>query len=477
VIRIDFSDNKVEAWLTIQASGDDFPTLEDIQAEIAEKQITNGLDEPLIKEIVLKKEPVRKKLIASGKAPVYGKDSSIEWKLKLNSPTAHRIQGSDRVDFKKTSFSVSVNAAQALAVKIFAESGTDGTSVQGKTISSFGKDLSLPQGRNTALSEDASTLLATINGTAFIENELIHVDKIFHVKGNVSYATGNIKFDGPVVIEGDVLSGFRVEARDSIYIGGNIEAANVYSHQGDITVNYGILGKGRAKILAGGNLKCGFIQDATIGVRKDVIVERYVLNSTVTAGGMIDVSQNEGLIRGGNVTSEKGITVNETGSSRNVYTELHIRNQGENESQNALWELSRNRSELTIRHSSLAKRRSFLRVLESRLSGLSAEKVAELAYIGGELRRIKKKIESLNDEEMALQKSASKVRITREIIVNKTLHKNVNINISGLGYHCDTPLDGVKIFRFKREIIIESLLEMEHGEYDIYIPAPKAGGS
>ncbi len=471
MIRIDFSDDKVEAYLTIQADKSDFPSYQEVLDLMAQKKISFGLNTSLLKEITDKKEPVRKILIARGITPVYGKDASIEWKIKLNENEAFKIPGTDRVDFKRTNLSESVQARQVLAVKTFAQAGTDGKSVFGEPVSSFGKDIDLPSGRNTSLSEDASTLYADISGSAFIENDLIQVDKIYHVKGNVSYATGNIKFDGPVVIEGDVLSGFWVEARDSIYIGGNVEAAKVYSHQGDVTVNFGVLGKGRAKILAGGNLKCGFIQDAVIGVRKDVIVQRYVINSSVTAGGVVNVSQNEGMIRGGNITAEKGIIINEAGSDRGTPTELHIRTQGENESQNALWELSRKRSELTIRLSSLSKRKSFLKVLEERLNGLSADKIVELNFIKKEIPRVRKKIEVLNSEELILQKNASQARITREIVVHKTLHKNVSIDISGVGYQCDAPLNGVKLFRFKREIIIESLLDMENREYDIYIPS------
>ena len=470
MIRIDFSENKIEALLTIQASGNDYPTEPEIRAELNNKHIIFGLDETLLSEILIKKEPIRKLIIARGIAPVYGKNATIEWKTGINNPDKITIPGTDRVDFKKARFTESVKAKQVLAIKTFAVSGTDGKSVLGEIVPSFGRDIVLPQGRNTYLSEDTSTLYAEISGSAFMEEDKIHVDEIYHVKGNVSYATGNIKFDGPVVIEGDVLSGFRVEARDSIYIGGNVEAANVYSQNGDVTVNYGILGKNRAKILAGGDLKCGYIQDATVGVRKNIQVEHYVINSTITAGGAVDVSSNEGIIRGGDVTAEKGIVANEVGSERNVYTELRIRNQGENESQSALWDLSRQRSELSMRLSSLTKREEFLKVLQARVTELSIDKQVELDFISGEISRIRKKVDELNIQELDLQKSASKVRITREIIVNGILHRNVNVDISGLGYHNASAISGVKLFRFKREILMESLLDMEDGEYDIFIP-------
>jgi len=474
VIRIDFTEHKVQALLTIQAKGADYPSEEEILLEIKSQNICYGLDSPLIKQIAQKKEPIRKTIIASGIAPVFGKSAKLDWMiLNKNSPVG-TAAGSNRVDFKHTHFFEGVKANQKLVQKFSAELGTDGRSVQDELISSMGQDIELPMGRNTHLSEDSSTLIADIDGSAFVENNKVQIDEIFHVKGNVSYATGNIKFDGPVVIEGDVLSGFRVEARDSIHIGGNVEAASVYSHTGDVTVNYGILGKNRAKILAGGNLNCGFIQDATIGVRKNVIVDRYISNSTVSAGGIVELSKNEGLIRGGSIEAEKGIIAKEIGSERNVLTELHIRNQGENESQNTLWELSRSRSELTVRQSSLKKRKQFLSVLESRLGVLSADKTIEMEFISGEINRIGNRIDDLNAEELELQKNASKIRLTREIVVKEKIHKNVSIDISGLGYHCESLMDGVKFFRFKNEILVESLLDMDDAEYDIFIPQPNS---
>jgi len=113
---------------------------------------------------------------------------------------------------------------------------------------------------------------------------------------------------------------------------------------------------------------------------------------------------------------------------------------------------------------------SFLDVLESRLNGLSDERAAEQVFLVAEIKRVAKKIEELNQKEFSLQKEASKERITREIEVRGTIYRNVNIDISGLGYNCDAPIQGVKFFRFKQEIIIESLLEMENNAYDIFIP-------
>ena len=207
-----------------------------------------------------------------------------------------------------------------------------------------------------------------------------------------------------------------------------------------------------------------------MGVRKNIIIQHYAMNSTLTAGGKIELLNNEGLVRGGSMTSEQGIYVKNVGSNRNYYTELKIQSQGENSSQHELWEISKERSELNMRISSLKKRFSFLKILEERVGGLSQEKKQELQFLEKEMNRLSEKIKELDRKEFVLQKEASKERITREVRVEENLFPNVSIELNGLGFHTDQTLSGVKIFRFKDEIVVESLLGMDDSGYDIFVP-------
>lgn len=471
--EISLSKDKLEAYITVKAGKEAFPSEQDILNELEKQNVRFGIDHEMIKKIVREKKDVYKKPIARGRPAQKGNPAVIDWKITANFAPAPSLITSQRVDFKKALPFEPVVEKQVLAEKKAPGKGVDGISVTNEPLSSLGNDIQLPAGRNTHISEDGLLLIADMNGSAFFENNQVHVDRIYHIKGSVSYATGNVKFDGPVVIEGDVRSGFRVDARDSIYIGGNVEAANIYSQHGDITIVQGILGQKRAKILAGGSLFCGFVQDAVVGVRKNIIIQHYAMNSSLTAGGKIELLQNEGLVRGGTLTSEQGIFVKNVGSDRNYYTELKIQNQGENASQHALWEISKERSEMSLRISSLKKRHSFLAILKGRMDGLSQEKKVEFDFLEKEIERLNKKIEELSARELLLQKEASKERINREIQVEENLYPNVSVDLNGLGFHTDQTLRGVKIFRFKDEIVVESLLGMEDTAYDIFVPNNK----
>jgi uncharacterized protein (DUF342 family) len=91
-------------------------------------------------------------------------------------------------------------------------------------------------GNNVNISEDGLTLSAAIEGCLFWKAGQLTVDVIYHISGDVDYSTGNVKFDGAILIDGDVRSGFRVDATGSIYINGSVEAAEVYSEKGDIVM-------------------------------------------------------------------------------------------------------------------------------------------------------------------------------------------------------------------------------------------------
>lgn len=471
-IKVTIDPQGLTARVTISASGDSFPSREDFIKALKKAGLRFGVIREVFDEILKNKQPVFNKIIARGIPPQKGKDAQLVWDVPLAPEDADKQK---RIDFKQGMKFVPVKAGQVLVTKIPAQKGKDGKSVTGEIISSMGNDVELPAGRNTKISDDGLKLMAATDGSAYRQQDRIHVDKVLQIKGDVNYGSGNIKFNGPVVIDGDVRSGFRVEARDSIMIGGNVEAAHIYSQQGDITIKYGVVGKNRAKILAGGSLSCGFIQDATVGVRGDLNVEHYIINSSVSVGGTATVKGAEGQIRGGNLTSEKGIVATVVGSPRNIYTELKIIGSGQNSSQRKLWELSRLRTDLSLRYSTLEKRYRFLKILKNEVKKISDEKLSELAFLENELKRLKNRLMQLDDEEIVLQKEAARERLLKEVVVEDKLYPNVHIEINGLGFHSDELLESVKIYRFKDELIVESLKEMSDETYDIFVPGNKQG--
>ncbi len=469
-ITLQLSPDKSKAYLTIQERFDHFPSLEQLIRFLKESGIRYGLDTDQLELIADNRQPVNKILIADINFELNVPESLLDWQIALNRPHRPEIDSANRADFKKISLYEPVRENQVLIRKRKSTEPVVIKNVLGEETKIILSDVPFPVGNNVHVSVDSNELLASRDGFAVLEGGLLHVNDIFHVHGDVNYATGNIKCTGPVVIEGDVRSGFRVESTSSIYIGGTVEAAHIFSQYGDITVQFGIVGHGRAKILAGGGLTCGFIQEATVSVRKNVVISHYSINSQISAGGQVILKGNEAIIRGGSVTTEKGILANQIGSEHRTFTELKIRSFTENESQSKIWEISRKRSDINIRLSSIKKRLEFLEVLRKRLGSLSPGKDKEIDFLQNEKNRLQQSMEELAKTETSLQQEAAKEQIRKEIVVQKKLFPNVSIDIGGVGVVIDQVFEGVKVSRLKNEILFETLLDMDDSAYDIFIP-------
>ena len=80
---------------------------------------------------------------------------------------------------------------------------------------------------------------------------------------DVDNTTGDIEYEGNVIVHGNVRAGFTLKASGDITIMGVVEGANVDAG-GNLTVNRGIQGMNKAQIHAGGDIVSKFVENATI---------------------------------------------------------------------------------------------------------------------------------------------------------------------------------------------------------------------
>jgi len=469
-IEIITSQDKFEARISIIAETADYPSVDQIKKKLAENGIIYGIDDEIITLISNEKKPVQYAIVARGNVPVHGENAELIWAIETDFSAKPAITETDRADFKQIKLFERIKKDQALVSKLPVSEGKPGINVFGETVLVEGIDLEFPAGKNTWIAKDGLTLYSAIDGFAYWENDLLNIDNIYQIQGNVDYHTGNIRANGTVIIEGDVRSGFRVEATESIIIGGNVEAASLYSQNGDITVKCGILGGGRAKILSGGNLSCGFIQDATVSVKKNIVIDRYAINSTISAGGTITLENNVGLIRGGDMSSGNGITAVEVGSKQNIYTELNVRLHSEDQKISMFLDVERKRKEAQREVEFLKRRLAFINLLKNRIDGLSDEKFEELKMIESELEFNQRKLAKLESKEAQITKESSESIHTNEIKILKNLHSNVKINIGNLEFFSHKLYKQIRIFQLNEELVVESLADPNSPDYEVYIP-------
>jgi hypothetical protein len=308
---------RAEVCLTPPESGG-FPVSEElIRVELMNKKITHGINDEQIERLV--KAPMYHIdiLIAEGDPPKHGENAGLNVLIRTEKDIRPKELPDGSVDYKDLGIIQLVYTGDVLCEKTPATAGEPGTNIYGAAVSAKpGKDTVMPAGKNTVVSEDKLLLLAACDGHADIVNRKIQVLNSFTVPGSVSNSTGNINFIGHVQVDGNVLTGFKVEATGNITINGTVEGADIIAG-GNVIIKEGVNGSGKGIVKSGGYIKTKYIQAGNVQAVGD-IEAAFILHSEVHSGSAISLIGSKGTIVGGHATAMKTITTLAAGS-RNSY--------------------------------------------------------------------------------------------------------------------------------------------------------------
>ena len=304
-----------------------FPVTEElIRLALIGKKIQYGIDDAEIKRLTSYPTFHTAMLIAKGTPPVHGTNAVIRPLIRTERDVRPKELPDGSVDYKDLGVIQTVHKGDVLCEKVPSTQGEPGTNVYGAAVSARpGKDAPLPAGKNTVVSDDKLRLLAACDGHADIVNRKIQVLNTFNVHGSVSNSTGNINFLGHVQVDGNVLTGFKVEATGNITINGTVEGADIIAG-GNIVIKEGVNGFGKGIVKAGGYVKAKYIQSATIRAGGDIEAS-FILHSSVQSGSNISLLGSKGNIIGGHVAAMRSVNTMLTGGrSSYVPTTLEVGN-------------------------------------------------------------------------------------------------------------------------------------------------------
>ena len=183
--------------------------------------------------------------IALGKDAENGKDAKI--KMLVQSAQERILRPKERedgsVDMRDFGDIICVKVGDPLAKRIPLTEGIKGYTVTGSPIPPTpGEDITMQVGQGTTLSQkNDDILISTLVGLPRVIDNGVEVNEVYQLK-NVDVSTGNIKFEGSVIIDGDVCEGMKVFATGDITVGGFVESA-LLEAGGDITISGGIIGR------------------------------------------------------------------------------------------------------------------------------------------------------------------------------------------------------------------------------------------
>ena len=276
-------------------------------------KITFGIDGKKIRDIVVQHSYFKLLIVATGIPVVHGKHGRTrEFFLRKPSITL-KEDAHGKVDYKNLNLYQTTTKDEIICEYVPPIQGYDGTTVYGKCIKSkLGKPAMTLKGDNTYITEDGKQLRASIPGRIYFHDGSFHVQSCLEIRGNIDNSTGNLSFPGDVIIYGDVLSGFNVQAHGNITVCGMVEAATIYS-DADIILSQGMNGDGRGLLVAKGNVISRFLQSCTVRAEESVHSDS-IIHSNISCNGSVEVNTGKGAIIGGSVVARNEISAKTIGN-------------------------------------------------------------------------------------------------------------------------------------------------------------------
>lgn len=301
---------KASLWLRKNAQGE-CASLADIKNELLQQGITFGVVSDNILEQLIAASPVNNVIIAEGIYPVHGHDSvfiSLLPEIKRENPIIHNEN--DIVDYRELGDILVVKKGEPILTYSPATSGQPGMNVFGEIVEQY-KGINKPlvsRAESTYVNPDNdSELLSKITGQPVFTEEGAYVSPILELK-NIDLSTGNIRFNGSIIVKNNVDSGMQVYSSKDIIIEGDVFNARIEC-LGDIVIKGGVYGK--SEIIANGNvnikkgiqgdhqesnpsvitariISAGFIllcfaENFVVEAEKNIVVEKYVMNCKLSA--------------------------------------------------------------------------------------------------------------------------------------------------------------------------------------------------
>lgn len=322
LFRVVITPDKMQAYLiTLPVINGKKAEREDLQKEIDERQVKEGIKTELLHDILAKQEEYREWLIAEGTDPVDGENAQLIFHFN---PDGIEIKPQElengSVDFYNLNLIQVVETGTVLMEKIPATNGTDGVNVMGGRMPAKpGKDLRLPAGRNTQIIDNDIKLIASASGHVVYSNRKVNVFQSYEVRGDVDFNVGNIYFPGSIIIYGHVKGGFEVEASGDVEVHGNIEGT--VSTAGNLQVKNGIV---RGKVTAGGSVFARYIENGEVQSGSSIVVTEAIMHSSVKAAKKVSVGGRKGLLVGGNCCAGEEISAKNVGSPLGTVTVLEV---------------------------------------------------------------------------------------------------------------------------------------------------------
>lgn len=414
------------------AQGGAHVTKNQVLAALASQGITEGILLDAINGAIAAEE-ANSLIIAQGNLPEHGHDGYFETLVPEARERRPRLTSAGQIDYRDMGDIQVVHPGDPLMRRHRATPGLPGCTVQGMPVAPRpGRDVMFA----TKLSgveisaEDPDLLCSTLTGQPVLIKDGMLVEPVFTLAA-VNMASGNINFDGSVVIKGDVSAGMSVKASGDIEVGGVVESAHLEAG-GSIVIKGGVLGAIDQKSGAEFAIRCAqefhaaYAQKARIEAGDSIFIDDMAMQCELTAGNHVKVGKGRrGHIIGGQVRAMLSITARVLGAPNRISTRCQI---GVNPGlYKQARELAAERDQLENQLLEVSKLLDFARHHPERLRPGMEDKARQTAAA------LSASILHLREEENQIAAQLALAQSAR-VVAEESLHEGVEVQFGNLAY-------------------------------------------
>lgn len=311
-VDLQVSEDRTQAWIRVPKTVQGTSDVKPIKAMIKKRGITFGVvnDAKITAFIKSCTDPHEKFVVAQGIPPSVGRAAELKFHFNTESDSAGVVREDGSIDFTARGDSAYVKKGDVLVEKIAMEHPKTGMDIFGETLL-VGEvdDVPLTPGDGVTLSEDEMSIIAAISGQPSLDAKGgVSVLEQYTVKGDVDFKTGNINFNGNVLVTGTVKEGFTVECDD--LVANEINGA-IIRIRGDLKVSNGIV---NSLVETQGGVQAKFLNNVTLFSHGSMMVTREIMGSKILISGALN--NETGRITDAVIAARLGLTVKQVGTEK-----------------------------------------------------------------------------------------------------------------------------------------------------------------
>jgi hypothetical protein len=330
-ISVSVEQRDMVAMCNIRGPYDSVVRVDYIMRLLVEFRIQHGINKQAIQKLIdeYNSRKARKNInlssaVAQGKPVKKGQDAKITILIEEASKVTIKEEDKGKADFRNINKFKTITKGQKLAAYEPPIKGVDGINVYGQLVQPPEvNDAELDHGENVSFEASINHYIALVDGVFERKPNYIDVNPVLEIPENVGLETGNLDYEGDIVISNNIERSASVKSLSNVEVGGTVESGNINIGDSLIVTN-GINTNMEGNINVKGVISAGYIENSVVTAMNGISVKKSIVGSKIISYQNIVLSEKNSSIVGGENYAYKSIQAANIGNRNEIKTVLHL---------------------------------------------------------------------------------------------------------------------------------------------------------